>query len=186
MKVFVYIDHFKGAVQPASWEALGVAKSLGRASAIIFGVGLEALAERAFEFGSDEVMGADAPALADCHAESYSSSLASRALGHKPDLILFPTTSRARELGAMTAIDLKSGVLADVTGLVLDGNNVVATRPIFEGKLMERLGCSGQPVLVTLRGRAFPRPTPDLSRKRQATQVEPQIHESSTVEGYAQ
>ncbi len=185
MKVFVYIDHFKGAVQPASWEALGVAKSLGRASAIIFGVGLEALAERAFEFGSDEVLVADAPALTDYHAESYSSTLASLALGHKPDLILFPTTSRARELAAMTAIDLKSGVLADVTGLVLDGNNVVATRPIFEGKLMERLVCSGQPVLVTLRGRAFPRPTPDLSRKGQATKVEPQIHESSKVEGYA-
>ena len=37
MKTFVYIDHFKGEVQPASWEALGLAKSLGTASAVVFG-----------------------------------------------------------------------------------------------------------------------------------------------------
>ena len=29
MKTFVYIDHFKGEIQPASWEALGLGKSLG-------------------------------------------------------------------------------------------------------------------------------------------------------------
>ena len=26
MKTFVYIDHFKGEIQPASWEALGLGK----------------------------------------------------------------------------------------------------------------------------------------------------------------
>ena len=39
MKTFVYIDHFKGEVQPASWEALGLAKSLGTAIALVFGSG---------------------------------------------------------------------------------------------------------------------------------------------------
>jgi hypothetical protein len=38
MKTFVYIDHFKGEVQPASWEALGLAKSFGTAVALVFGM----------------------------------------------------------------------------------------------------------------------------------------------------
>ena len=29
MKTFVYIDHFKGEIQPASWEALGLGKKFG-------------------------------------------------------------------------------------------------------------------------------------------------------------
>ena len=37
MKTLVYIDHFKGAVQPSSWEALGVEKKFGDAVAIVFG-----------------------------------------------------------------------------------------------------------------------------------------------------
>ena len=55
MKTLVYIDHFKGQVQPAAWEALGVAKTFGSAAAVIFGSGLEALTKAAFEFGADEV-----------------------------------------------------------------------------------------------------------------------------------
>ena len=49
MKTFVYIDHFKGEVQPASWEALGLAKSLGAVSAVVFGSGVDAITKAAFE-----------------------------------------------------------------------------------------------------------------------------------------
>ena len=75
MKTFVYIDHFKGQVQPASWEALGAAQSFGgstphTATAVIFGAGLEALVKAAFEFGADEVLVADDPGLADYRAEA--------------------------------------------------------------------------------------------------------------------
>ena len=42
MKTFVYIDHFKGEVQPAAWEALGLAKSFGSAIALVFALGFVA------------------------------------------------------------------------------------------------------------------------------------------------
>jgi electron transfer flavoprotein alpha subunit len=56
MKTLVYVDHFKGEIQPASWEALGLAKSLGTAGAVIFGSGVDAIAQAAFEHGADEVL----------------------------------------------------------------------------------------------------------------------------------
>ena len=45
MKTWVYIDHFNGEVVPASWEALGVGKSFGPVSALVFGKGVDAVAE---------------------------------------------------------------------------------------------------------------------------------------------
>src|SRR6266516_911820 len=105
MKTFVYIDHFKGEVQPASWEALGLAKSLGTASAVIFGLSVDAIAKTAFEHGVDEVFVADDPALTDYRAEPYASTLSALASAQTPDLILFPTPARTRELAAMSAID---------------------------------------------------------------------------------
>ncbi len=39
MKTWIYIDHFKGEVQPGSWEALGLGKTFGTVSAIVFGLG---------------------------------------------------------------------------------------------------------------------------------------------------
>ncbi len=142
MKTLVYIDHFKGEVQPASWEALGLGKSLGTASAVIFGSGLDALAKAAFEYGADDVIMADDPALVDYRPETFASTLTAILQSEAPDLILFPTTTRTRELAAMSAMDLNSGVLVDVTGLEQDGEKVIATRPIYEGKLLEKVICS--------------------------------------------
>jgi electron transfer flavoprotein alpha subunit len=189
MKTLVYIDHFKGQVQAASWEALGVAKGLGGSTshtttAVIFGSGLDSLTKAAFEFGADEVLVADDPALTDYRAEAYASTLAALASTRSPDLILFPTSARTRELAAMTAIDLQTGVLVDLTGLSIEGNKLVGTRPIYEGKLNERVVCSGKPVIATLRGRAFPRPAQDKSKGGAAAKVEAKTESPTTVEGY--
>ena len=56
MKTWVYIDHFKGQVVPASWEAIGLAKTFGSVTALVFGSGVEALVRAVFEFGADEVL----------------------------------------------------------------------------------------------------------------------------------
>jgi electron transfer flavoprotein alpha subunit len=189
MKTFVYIDHFKGEVQPASWEALGVAKSFGSASAVIFGSGLDALVKTAFEFGTDEVLVADDSALMDYRVEAFASTLSALASSRTPDLILFPTTSRTREIAAMIAMDLNTGVLVDLTGLSPEGDastslSMVATRPIYEGKLNEKVVCSGKPIIATLRARAFPRPAQDKSKGGTATKVEAKTESPTTVEGY--
>jgi electron transfer flavoprotein alpha subunit len=185
MKTFVYVDHFKGEVQPASWEALGLAKSLGTASAVVLGSGVDAIAKAAFEYGADEVLVADDAALTDYRAEPYASTLAALVSSQNPDLILFPTTARTRELAAMTAIDLNTGVLTDVTALEVNGNEVVATRPIYEGKLLEKTVCARKPVLATIRGRAFPKPEADTSKSGTATKVEVKADAITTVEGYS-
>ena len=63
MKTFVYIDHFKGEAQPASWEALGLAKSFGAVTALVFGSGADEVVKAAFEYGADDVLLADDSAL---------------------------------------------------------------------------------------------------------------------------
>jgi electron transfer flavoprotein alpha subunit len=185
MKTFVYIDHFKGEVQPASWEALGLGKSLGSVSAIVFGSGVDDIAKAAFEYGADEVFVADDAALTDYRAEPYASTLSALASSQRPDLILFPTTARTRELAAMSAVDLSTGVLTDISGLEANGDKLVATRPIYEGKLLEKTACSGKPVMATIRGRAFPKPEADPSKSGTATKVEAKADALTNVEGYS-
>lgn len=185
MKTLVYIDHFKGEVQPASWEALGLAKSLGTASAVVFGSGVGAIVKAAFEYGADHVLTADDAALADFRVEPYASTLSALASAQSPDLILFPTTARTRELAAMTAIDLNTGVLTDITALETNGDQLMATRPIYEGKVLEKTVCAGKPVLATIRGRAFPKPEADAGKTGTATRVDVKAEALTDVAGYS-
>lgn len=184
MKTLVYIDHFKGNVQQASWEALGVGKSLGTSIALLFGSGLDELARAAFEFGADQVLVADDAGMADYRPEAYASTLAALARDQNPDLILLPTTTRTREMAAMAAVDLNTGVLVDLTGLELGGGKLIAIRPIYEGKLGEKVECAGKPVIATLRARAFQRPAQDPSKKGTPTKVSAQTAAPTTVRGY--
>lgn len=184
MKTFVYIDHFKGEVQPSSWEALGLAKSFGTAVALVFGTGVEDVAKMAVEYGADEVLVADDPSLTDYRAEVYASTLAALASSQSPNLILFPTTARTREMAAMAAIDLNTGVLTDISGLEANGDSFVATRPIYEGKVIEKTVCSGKPVMATIRGRAFPKPEREEGKSGTITKVAAAGEAKSTVEGY--
>lgn len=185
MKTWVFIDHFKGEVVSASWEAIGVGKTFGPVTALVFGSGVEALAQAAFEYGADEVLLADDAALADFRAEAYASTLTALAAASTPDLILLPTTFRARELAAMSAIDLKTGVLVDVTALEADGEKITVTRPIYEGKLFEKAVCAAKPQFITLRGRAFPRPAREPGRSGTLTKVTAKADALTAVEGYA-
>ena len=185
MKILVYIDHFKGEIQPASWEALGLGKSLGSVSAVVFGSGVDTIVKAAFEYGADEVLVADDAALTDFRVEPYASTLSALASAQGPDLILFPTTARTRELAAMSAIDLNTGVLTDITGLEANGDQLVATRPIYEGKVLEKTVCSGKPVMATIRGRAFPKPEADASKTGTATKVEVKADARTEVVGYS-
>jgi electron transfer flavoprotein alpha subunit len=185
MKTFVYIDHFKGEVQPSSWEALGLAKSFGSASAVVFGSNVNDVTKAALEFGADEVLVADDSSLADYRAETYASSLSALASSLNPNLILFPTTARTREMAAMSAVDLNTGVLTDVSALEVNGESFVATRPIYEGKVLEKTTCSGKPVMATIRGRAFPKPNREAGKSGTITKVEAKGEAKSTVEGYS-
>jgi electron transfer flavoprotein alpha subunit len=187
MKTWVFIDHFKGQAIPASWEALGAGKNLGPVTAVIFGQNVEALAKEAFENGADEVLLGDDAILADYRAEAFSSSLSKLAAELSPDVIILPTTTRGREIAAMSAIDLKTGVMVDATALEVQGEAIVVTRPIYAGKLLSKETCSARPQIVTLRGRAFPKPATQAGRTGTLTKVSPALGESdlkSKVEGY--
>ncbi|HEX2995396.1 MAG TPA: electron transfer flavoprotein subunit alpha/FixB family protein, partial [Anaerolineales bacterium] len=192
MKTLVYIDHFKGDVQLASWEALGLAKSLGTASAVVFGSGVDAVVKAAFEHGADDVFVADDAALTDFRLEPYASTLSALASSHtssslsaNPDLILFTMTARTRELAAMLGVHLNTGVLTDVTALEVNGSDIVLTRPIYEGKVIEKSVCSGKPVIATIRTRAFTKPEADPGKLGTATKVEVKPDALTTVEGYS-
>src|SRR4030042_5475163 len=192
-KIWVYIDQFKGEVLPTSWEGIGAAKMLanqlgGGVTALVFGKGVETIASQAFQYGADEVLLADDPSLDDYRSEPSTALLAKLAAESSPEVILFPTTTRGRDLAAMAAIDVNTGVLPDVIALEVKDGSLLATRPIYAGKLLCKVKCLTRPQLVTLRGRVFSKLPVDASRTGMLTKVAPVMNEAdiqSKVESYA-
>ena len=185
MNTWVYIDHFKGVALPATWEAVGVAKTLGKVTGLVFGSGLADLTKSAFENGVDEILLAEDASLADYRAEPYASTLKQAYAEHGCDVLLFPTTSRGRELAALAAIDLNSAVLVDIVALEANGDKLTATRPIYSGKVLAKVTCAMKPTIITLRGRAFPKPAPQPGKTGTVTKIAAGGGALTNVEGYS-
>ncbi len=176
-KIWVYIDHFNGKAMPASWEGIGAGKILaaafgGGVTALVFGQNVEELARQAISCGADEVLWGDDLVLADYRPEPFASLLARLAQEQKPEVILFPTTARGRELAAMSAVDLKTGVMPDAVALDVENGTVQVTRPVYAGKLLSTAICSARPQLITLRSRVFQAPPVDPGHTGKLSRVD--------------
>ncbi len=183
--IFVWIEQFHGQVASSSWEAVGTARRLsetagGQVCACLFGQGVEGLAQEAIAYGADKVLLCDDATLADFRVEPYAALLARLAREYEPAVILIGATFRGRDLGPAVAADLEAGCVADCTALTFENGQLVATRPIYAGKLM--CTCTvpeKRPAVFTARPRAFPKPEPDAARSGQVIRVEPALAEDA-------
>lgn len=162
--LWVYIDQFQGAAMSASWEALGAACELSthlqtEVAALVFGNNAEAIAREALACGASAAICCDDATLADFRVEAYASLLASLVAARQPRAVIAPATARARELIATAAVEAGTTVMADAIGLEVQGGVVNVTRPVYAGKLLcTASGVGSQPLFITLRPRAFPKP----------------------------
>jgi electron transfer flavoprotein alpha subunit len=185
-ELWVFIEQFKGVIAQPSLEALGAARQLNAdlngagVTALLFGQGVGGLANDVIAHGADEVLLADDASLDDFRSEAYAALLTKLVQTHRPQYILAGATTRGRDLLGMAAIDLNTGVLADVIAVAVVDGQVQATRPVYAGKLLAKVQCADRwPQLISLRPRAFAKLEPDASRSGAVTPVDPALPEDA-------
>jgi electron transfer flavoprotein alpha subunit len=192
--IFVWVEQFKGQPAAVSWEAVGTARRLadelgGSVTACVFGApGVEPVAQEAISYGADTVLLAEDATLADFRVEPQAALLGKVVREAEPAVVLIGATFRGRELGPALAVELDTGCIADCTALEFEDGQLLATRPIYAGKLLSKCVIpERRPQIFTTRVRAFPKPEPDPARSGQVTPVEPVLAEDdipSKVTGF--
>ncbi|OGL00960.1 MAG: hypothetical protein A3E31_12090 [Candidatus Rokubacteria bacterium RIFCSPHIGHO2_12_FULL_73_22] len=107
------------------------------------------------ELGATRVWLLENAAYAPYRSEVWSAAVAELAARESPRAILGPVTSRQRELLARLAARLGVGLAADCVALAMDGDTLVATRPVYAGKLLARVAWARGPWVATLRPNVF-------------------------------
>jgi len=107
------------------------------------------------ELGAKRIWLVESPSLAPYRGEVWTPIIAELAARESPQAIFGPVTTRQRELMARLAARLGAGLSADSTALALEDGKLVATRPIYAGKLLSKVGWAKTPWLATLRPNVF-------------------------------
>jgi electron transfer flavoprotein alpha subunit len=124
-------------------------------------------------WGAKKIWLVEHAALAPYRAEVWAPVIAELAAAQSPKAIFGPVTSRQRELMARLAARLGVGIAADCTVLTMDGDTLVATRPVYAGKLLAKVTWAKPPWVATLRPNVF-RPA-DAQAGRKATVERPGV-----------
>jgi len=94
-------------------------------------------------------------AVAPYRGEVWTPAVAGLAAREAPRAIWGAVTSRHREFMARLAARLGAGLAADCVGFSLVDGQLVASRPVYAGKLLSRVRWTGAPWLATLRPNVF-------------------------------
>ena len=158
--VWVWIEHRDGEIKAVSAEMIGagriVAEAMGQPlTAVVMGHDIDDVAQSAFDLGADSVIGCDNASLADVRVEAYGPLVAGLAQDRQPGVIICAATIPGRDLAAWIAAELDAGLVADGIALKVEDGRVKVTRPVYAGKLLADVFVTGDPQIITLRGRAF-------------------------------
>ena len=107
------------------------------------------------EWGATRVWLLENAAYAPYRSEVWAGAVAELAAKESPKAIFGAVTSRQRECVARLAARLGVGLAADCVAFTMEGDKLVATRPVYAGKLLSRVAWAKGPWVATLRPNVF-------------------------------
>jgi electron transfer flavoprotein alpha subunit len=154
--VLAFAEQVEGSFRKIAYEVVSEGRRLADAlseplTAVVLGSGVEKIAESLKRYGADTILVGDDPALADYTTDLYTSVLAGVARQRDPRLFLLGASTRGKDLAARLAARLNTGLAMECVALELQEGALVATRPIFGGKVVARVTLKGTPQMAAVR-----------------------------------
>jgi len=154
--VLVFAEQVDGSFRKIAYEAVSegrrLADTLGETvTALVLGSGVNGIAGELGKYGADKILAGDDPALADYTTDAYTNVLFDVVKDNDPRILLLGASSQGKDLSARLAARLGVGLAMDCTALRLDGEKLIATRPMYGGKVLAEVALEGIPQMSAIR-----------------------------------
>ena len=179
--IWVFAEQKHGVVQGVVHELLGKARELATVRgqevwAILLGKAVAHKGQDLVARGADKVIVVEDDSLEHFEDGTYSNVVARLCIKYKPEIVLCGATTIGRALIPRVAVQLRTGLTADCTGLHIDTEKqlLVQTRPAFGGNIMARILCpNNRPQMSTVRHKVFPTSCKRTEGKAEVIHLEP-------------
>jgi electron transfer flavoprotein alpha subunit len=159
--ILVVVEQREGKLNRVSWETLVAGQALAAATgwnleAAVLGAGVAALASELAAKKVAKVYDLESPALNSYTPDAFSAALKQFLASRQPRLVLMPHTYQVRDFIPKLATAMGRTVISDCVGFRKDGDKLLFTRQMFQGKFAADVGfqCDA-PWLVTFQSGAY-------------------------------
>lgn len=159
-KILVFIEQRNNQIKKASLEAAKTAHDLSTklsfdTEAVVIGNEIDNL-ESIGNYGINKVKHFKNSDLLTYSPSAYSKILNEYAKESGASIIILPNTSLGKDLAPRVSAKLDAGLAVDCIALEVQSNEIIATRPIYAGKVLLDVKLNSPVKIFTLRPNIFP------------------------------
>ncbi|CAN5716631.1 electron transfer flavoprotein subunit alpha/FixB family protein [soil metagenome] len=160
--VLVVAETFNRALKPVSMEGISAGAAIAAASGLrlvagVFGSEIDEAVLELAGSGVETVYVIDDQVAADFTTEASTQAIAAIISASGARIVLIPGTTSGRDYAPRLAARLGADSTADIIGLRVEGDFIVATRPIYGGKMIGDVSFDlGAMTVLTFRPGTFP------------------------------
>jgi electron transfer flavoprotein alpha subunit len=159
--ILVIVEQHEGKLNRVSWETLTAGQALAAGTgwtleAAVAGSGVASLANEVAGKKVAKVYALESPKLEPYTPDAFAAALKQFIASKQPKLVLMPHTYQVRDFVPKLATAMERAAISDCIGYKKDGNKLLFTRQMFQGKLAADVTFTcDAPWFVTFQNGAF-------------------------------
>lgn len=148
--ILVVVEQREGKLNRVSWETIAAAQAIaaqtgGSVEAAVFGSGVAGIANEVAGKKVNKVYAIESPKLADYTPDGVVAALKQFIQQKQPTLVLMPHTYQVRDFAPQLATSLGRTLISDATGFRKEGDKLLFTRQMFQGKFAADVSFASEP-----------------------------------------
>ena len=158
--ILTYIAIADGKIKRSSLEVLSHCKDLAntnglRCEAVIIDEHASSFTSEVSNYGASKIYTISEEIFSRHQNGSLIRALSTVIDASSPKVIAFASTESTKDILGALAANLNAGVVADVSSFSIDGDKVVAQRPMMAAKIMGNVDVSGNTIVVSVRSGSY-------------------------------
>ncbi len=158
--ILTYIAITDGKIKRSSLEVLSHCKDLAntnglRCDAVIIDEHASSFTSEVSNYGASKIYTISEEIFSRHQNGSLIRALSTVIDAISPKVIAFASTESTKDILGALAANLNAGVVADVSSFSIDGDKVVAQRPMMAAKIMGNVDVSGNTIVVSVRSGSY-------------------------------
>ena len=158
--IFVIVEQSDDGFRKVTFEALSIGREIAdkiesSLTAVVLGSGVNNMATVLGEYGADRILIADDPVLAEYLTDAYANLLADIINKENPAVLILGASTQGKDLAARLAARLNAPLAMDCVAIRVENGQILATRPMYGGKILADIALNGVPQMIAVRPNAM-------------------------------
>jgi electron transfer flavoprotein alpha subunit len=160
MKILAVAEQRDNKFKKTAYEVVRTARIIadqtaGEVIALVIGGQVQSIAGELGGYGAQRIIAVQQPKLDKYSSTAYSKTIAEAAKKEQASVVLMSATAMGKDCAPRVAVKLDAGIGSECIALKVEGQNIIATRPVYGGKALTDIKINSAVKVYTIRPNVF-------------------------------